>query len=163
MDQGAQRLAGRVVAPDGFGACQKIGRRAHGGDELRHDLILLGHLDLLASGEPARNLGPLFRHLLNTGGFHGFTVPCAALRLKTGVAARPKRTRPRAEPDLVGQEATRQQRLQFVNTRISHAGAGRLAEEQADGLGLQNLHERLTPNYSEKSLEEKGRWCFNLP
>ena len=28
---------------------------------------------------------------------------------------------PRAEPDPVGQEAPRQERLQFVNTRISHA------------------------------------------
>ena len=37
---------------------------------------------------------------------------------------------PRAEPDPVGQEAPRQERLQFVNTRISHAGAGRLAAKR---------------------------------
>ena len=65
MNQSAQRLAGWLVAPNGLGPRQKIRLWARGGDESCHDLILLGDLDFFSGGEPARNHGPLFRHLLN--------------------------------------------------------------------------------------------------
>ena len=84
MDQRAQGLAGRLVAPNGFGPREKIRLRARGGNEFRHDLILLRDLDFFSGGEPARNLGPLFRHLLNAGGFHVGKMPgnsrCRKLR-----------------------------------------------------------------------------------
>ena len=40
---------------------------------------------------------------------------------------------PRAEPDPVGQEAPRQERLQFMNTRISHAERKSITEGRAIG------------------------------
>jgi len=75
MDQRTQRLAGRMIAPDGFGSRQKIRLRASDRNELGHDLILLGDFDFFPGSKPARTLSPLFRHLLNAGGFHAATMP----------------------------------------------------------------------------------------
>ena len=89
MDELAERLARRLFAPNGLGACQEIrSRRRPGWHHLGDYLVLLRHLHLFPGGNPAQNLRPLLRQLLNTGGFHAGKMPPDALRRKLAFALR---------------------------------------------------------------------------
>jgi hypothetical protein len=82
-----------LFAPNGLGPCQEIrSRRRSGWHHLGDDLVLLRHLHLFPGGNPAQNLRPLLRQLLNTGGFHSGKMPRNAPRRKLAFVHRLPRT-----------------------------------------------------------------------
>src|ERR1035441_6351208 len=65
-----------MFAPNGLGARQEIrSRRRPGWHHLGDDLVLLRRLHFFPGGNPAQNLRPLLRQLLNTGAFHSGKMP----------------------------------------------------------------------------------------
>ena len=89
QDEFAERLARRLFAPNGLGACQEIRARRRSGWHHRGDhFVLLRHLHFFPSGNPAQNLRPLLWQLLNRGSLHRGKMPRNGLRRKLAFALR---------------------------------------------------------------------------